>query len=211
VAPDQILAAAQVVFAEQGLQAATLRAIARQTGCDPALIYYHFDSKEALFQALLDRRFPQVFLDISALAEPTDTRPTVQRLWDVLLVYHHHLRQEPGLRAMIRGEMVRGAGGLRDLIETRVRPILGCVAQIIEQGQARGELRPELNPLLSTFFLVKMQMEILDVLPAVLPLFLPQAPEDSLVMAMRGWLELYWRGVALDPAAPLPALPDPAE
>ena len=38
VDPDQLLDAAQAVFAEDGLRAASLRAIARRAGCDPALI-----------------------------------------------------------------------------------------------------------------------------------------------------------------------------
>ncbi|GLH72482.1 hypothetical protein GETHLI_09840 [Geothrix limicola] len=209
VDPDQILDAAQAVFAEEGLRAASLRAIARQAGCDPALIYYHFDSKETLFKALLDRRFPAVLHDVERLADPADVRPTALRLWEVLLIYHRHLKDDPGIRAMIRGEIVRGAEGLTHLIEKRVRPIVVHVSRIIEQGMARGDLRPDLPPLLTTFFLVKMQLEILDVLPAVLPHFTNLPPQEVLLTGMRSWFDLYWRGVALHPASPLPPLPDP--
>lgn len=209
VDPDQILNAAQGVFAEDGLRAASLRAIARRAGCDPALIYYHFDSKEALFKALLDRRFPAVMQEVERLADPADLRLTALRLWEVLLIYHRHLKDDPGLRAMIRGEIVRGAEGLTHLIESRIRPITLCISRIIEQGMARQELRPDLPPLLTTFFLVKMQLEILDILPAVLPHFTNLPPEQALSVGMRTWFDLFWRGVALDPSTPLPALPDP--
>lgn len=206
----QILDAAQAVFTRDGLRAASLRAIANQAGCDPALIYYHFDSKEALFEAVLDRRFPAILRDVVKLADAVDPRPTALRLWEVLLIYHRHLKDDPGTRSMIRGEIVRGAEGLTHLIEDRIRPISTAIRNIFAQGIARRELRPDLQPLLATFFLVKMQLEILDVLPAVLPRLMDLAPEAAIVTGMRAWFDLFWRGVALDPSTPLPTLPDPA-
>ncbi len=210
VDPNQLLDAAQAVFAEDGLRAASLRAIARRAGCDPALIYYHFASKEALFSALLRRRFPLVLRELAVLAQAKDQRPTAERLWEVLLIYHHHLKDDPGLRSMIRGEIVRGAEGLAHLIEGQIRPVLDCIRRIIEQGIARKELRADLHPLLATFFLVKMQLEILDVLPVVMASHQKDLSADQAIRTgMGAWFELYWRGVAHDPAAPLPVLRDP--
>lgn len=210
VDPGQLLDAAQAVFAVDGLQAASLRAIARRAGCDPALIYYHFDSKEALFKALLARRFPAILREVERLANPEDQRSTPIRLWEVLLIYHRHLKDDPGIRSLIRGEIVRGAEGLTQLIVDQIRPITTCIRQVFDQGIARGELRPDLQPLLATFFLVRMQIEILDVLPAVLPHLVGLNPDAAIATGMRAWLDLFWRGVALDQSAPLPALPDPS-
>jgi AcrR family transcriptional regulator len=210
VDPDQLLDAAQAVFAQEGLRAASLRAIARQAGCDPALIYYHFDSKEALFAALLQRRFPKVRQDVERLAEVSDLRPTAQRLWEVLLIYHRHLGRDPGIRSLIRGEIVKGAEGVATLIEGHMQPVAQGIFKVFEQGIARGELRPDLHPMLATFFLVKMQLEILDVLPVVLPRLTDLPPDKAVLIGMRAWFDLFWRGVALDPSAPIPSLPDPA-
>jgi AcrR family transcriptional regulator len=209
VDPDQLLDAAQAVFAEDGLRAASLRAIARRAGCDPALIYYHFASKEALFAALLQRRFPGVLKDVERLAEASDLRPTAQRLWEVLLIYHRHLSQDPGIRSLVRGEIVKGAEGIADLIEAQMRPVVAAIRRIFEQGLDRGDLRSDLHPMLATFFLVKMQLEILDVAPVILPRFINLAPEAAVLVGMRAWFDLFWRGVARDPGAPLPPLPDP--
>jgi AcrR family transcriptional regulator len=210
VDPDQLLDAAQAVFAEDGLGAASLRAIARRAGCDPALIYYHFASKEALFAALLHRRFPSVIREVERLAWAGDTRPTALRLWEVLLIYHRHLGRDPGIRALVRGEIVKGAEGITALIEQQVRPVTAAVRRLFEQGLERGELRSDLHPLLATFFLVKMQLEILDVVPVILPRFMAVSSEAAVPLAMRAWFDLFWRGVACHPDAPLPPLPDPA-
>lgn len=51
-----ILDAAEAEFAECGFDGASMRAIARRAGVHQPLIHYHFDTKEALFEAVFDRR-----------------------------------------------------------------------------------------------------------------------------------------------------------
>jgi AcrR family transcriptional regulator len=207
VEANQLLDAAQVVFSREGLRSASLRAIAREAGCDPALIYYHFDSKEAMFTALLDRRVPPLVEALKGIADPVDRRPTPLRLWDILGAFHGHLSHDPGFRSLIRGEIVRGAEG----IQAHIQAYLGGAAQqvrgVIEQGVARGDVRPDLPPFLATFFLVRLHLEILDLLPVVAPRILGLAERPTVDVAERAWLQLYWRGIAADPAAPCPPLP----
>jgi AcrR family transcriptional regulator len=48
-----ILDAARRVFENDGLEGASLRAIAAEAGYTPAALYFHFDSKEAIYAELL--------------------------------------------------------------------------------------------------------------------------------------------------------------
>lgn len=48
-----ILDAARQVFAEEGLDGASLRAIAVRAGYTPAALYFHFESKEAMYAEVL--------------------------------------------------------------------------------------------------------------------------------------------------------------
>ncbi|MGF7160178.1 AcrR family transcriptional regulator [Rhodoligotrophos appendicifer] len=48
-----IMKAARAVFEAEGLEGASLRAIAAQAGYTPAALYFHFDSKEALYAEVL--------------------------------------------------------------------------------------------------------------------------------------------------------------
>src|SRR5215510_8268533 len=52
---ELILDAARSVFAEEGLEGASLRAIATRAGYTPAALYFHFDSKEAIYAEVLLR------------------------------------------------------------------------------------------------------------------------------------------------------------
>lgn len=50
----RILSAARDEFAQHGWAGATIRAVARGAGVDPALVYHYFGSKEALLDAATD-------------------------------------------------------------------------------------------------------------------------------------------------------------
>jgi AcrR family transcriptional regulator len=49
-----ILQEARRLFAEEGFERATIRAVARRTGVDPALVMQYFGSKEGLFAAAME-------------------------------------------------------------------------------------------------------------------------------------------------------------
>src|SRR6185295_8924433 len=50
-----ILDAARKVFEAEGLEGASLRAIASAAGYTPAALYFHFESKEAIYGEVLRR------------------------------------------------------------------------------------------------------------------------------------------------------------
>lgn len=55
---EQILDAAMHVFAQKGFTRATNKDIAREVGITPGLIYYYFESKEAVLRAIIEQRSP---------------------------------------------------------------------------------------------------------------------------------------------------------
>lgn len=55
---EQIVDAALRAFARKGYARTTNKDIAREAGITPGLIYHYFESKEALFRAIIDGRSP---------------------------------------------------------------------------------------------------------------------------------------------------------
>jgi len=53
---EQILDAAEALFAERGLNGVTLRDVAQQVGVHTTLLHYYFDDKKSLFEAVFARR-----------------------------------------------------------------------------------------------------------------------------------------------------------
>jgi AcrR family transcriptional regulator len=109
---EQILAAATEAFARSGFAATSLDDIAAEAGVTRMIVYTHFDSKTALYQAVLARvreglneatgapdydRFSVAGLLAAAAAEPAGFR----------LLFHHTAR-EPEFRSEV--DRVRAAG-----------------------------------------------------------------------------------------------------
>ncbi|UFU04880.1 TetR/AcrR family transcriptional regulator [Ruania halotolerans] len=84
---DRLLTAARNLFATCGYHGATLRMIAQEAHCDPALIAYHFGSKKELFaRAMALSLGPSLVLEKALDGDPT-TAPErlaalVIRAWD---------------------------------------------------------------------------------------------------------------------------------
>jgi len=201
-----LLAAALKVFAQSGLEGASMRAIAREAGCDVSLLYYYFANKEAVFSAILDQRVPPMLQELRRLAHPRDRRTTAEKLWALIQIFHTRAG-DSGLRSLIRQQINRGPDGLSELVARRLLPANLAMRIIVRRGQRQGELRPELSPLLVVVFLVRMEAELLDLVPAYSERMTGVPPDQALAMAERTWFEVFWRGIACAPLAPLPFLP----
>ena len=64
----KILDAACEEFAEFGLAGARVDRLAKKAGVNKAMIYYHFGSKEKLYQAIIDQHFERMY-QISIMAD----------------------------------------------------------------------------------------------------------------------------------------------
>ena len=67
-----VLAAAVELFASRGFDATSIRDIATAAQVQPASVYYHYPSKEALLVAIVDRAAAQVAAQITAAAQAPD-------------------------------------------------------------------------------------------------------------------------------------------
>ncbi|HEY2276795.1 MAG TPA: TetR/AcrR family transcriptional regulator [Streptosporangiaceae bacterium] len=67
-----VLAAAVELFASRGFDATSIRDIATEARVQPASVYYHYPSKEALLVAIVDRAAAQVAEQIAAATRATD-------------------------------------------------------------------------------------------------------------------------------------------
>lgn len=207
VDPDRILFAAQKVFGAMGVQGASIRAIAQEAGCDPALLYYHFESKEGLFRAVLEKKFKPSIQEFQAVLEDEQRHPYL-RIWELLQAFQRQVGSDAGWRDLIRGQVIHGAEPIRDIVTGYVREVQGLVWQVLGQGMASGHLRKDLKVPLVAFFFMRTYTEILDLIPVFAERIAGMPAEQALALAQREWMAFFWRGVAADPFAPVPDLPE---
>ena len=76
-----VLDAARAVFAEKGIEGASVREIAKRAGYTPGALYSYFDSKEAIYAALLEESLERLNAQVDAAREPkNEPRSLPQRL-----------------------------------------------------------------------------------------------------------------------------------
>ncbi|MDB5745656.1 MAG: hypothetical protein JWP72_504 [Massilia sp.] len=71
---DSILDAAEILFVEQGVSRTTLQHIASAAGVTRGAIYWHFDDKSALFNAMMERATLPFECALNVLGEADEAR-----------------------------------------------------------------------------------------------------------------------------------------
>ncbi|PSL23079.1 TetR/AcrR family transcriptional regulator [Chitinophaga ginsengisoli] len=88
---DLLLDTAEVMFAENGYEGTTVRDIAAKAGINPALIYYHFESKEHLYKSIFELRLRLLTDALKALPVST-TASSFEKLTGYIAVYMAGIR-----------------------------------------------------------------------------------------------------------------------
>jgi AcrR family transcriptional regulator len=114
---ERILDAARQIFEADGLEAASLRGIAAAAGYTPAALYFHFDSKEALYAEVLAASVARLAEAIEAAASKTEE--PAARLSAAALAFFDFYAENPrdldlGFYLFRGGMRPKGVGRERD-------------------------------------------------------------------------------------------------
>jgi len=119
---ERILDVAEALFATRGFAGTSMREIAGAADLTAASLYNHFDGKDALYAAVLERGIrPLVLLMQSRAAlEPDEDSAGAALVGEVM----EHLRTRPHLPRLIQLEVLTGGEHLARLARDWVRPLL---------------------------------------------------------------------------------------
>lgn len=141
---ERILGAARDVFEARGLEGASLRAIAAQAGYTPAALYFHFDSKEAIYAELLHRSLAALGDSVSGAIAPD--APPARRMKAAAMAFFAFYAEngrelDLGFYLFRGGMKPAGLGrlrdeGLNDALADALRPIADAAADL---GASRQE------------------------------------------------------------------------
>jgi len=138
---EEILRAALVVFARKGLAAAKISDVAQAAGLSHGLVYHYFESKEAIYAALVDELFARVNADLDAIAA-CDRTPLAR----IRAFVEHRLARlavEPEMfRLVVQAFLHPDAipPSTREVLERFAGRCLHVMTAAIREGQARGEI-----------------------------------------------------------------------
>ncbi len=138
----KVMAAAQL-FAERGLDGATMSDIAKVTGIPRATLYYYFEGKEAVFArmcALVLDRFEEA---VSGALDGAGS--AAERLGRVVRAQLDFCAAHPAAFLAVHLDLGRAARRA-EMSERIVRAYLRPVAKLLEEGAGDGTIRPVANP-----------------------------------------------------------------
>lgn len=141
-----ILAAARDEFAEHGLGGARVDRIAARAGLNKRLIYYYFEDKEKLFQAVLEQAYlhiRQQERDLNLLGlNPADA---VRRLVEFTWAYY---LEHPEFLTLLNSANLHRARHLEGSERAREMnsPLIATLGEILERGRKDGSFRGGIDP-----------------------------------------------------------------
>jgi len=142
---DQILDAAERLFATRGFARATIKRIGQEAGVNSALLYYYFGDKEKLYRAVLERLVRGL---VGRTVRGLDTEGAPQdRLRALVTVQAEVLGANPNFAKLLVRELTdydarHAVEQIRLVASTTFRRL----CDLIREGQASGAFRPDLDP-----------------------------------------------------------------
>ena len=153
---ERVLDAAIALFAERGIAATPLRAIAQGARVTPALLHYYFRSRDRLVETLLAERVaPFVATSATPLLKPLPSPRATLRLF--LETHMRNLAAHPWMPRLMAREVLSEGGSLRERMQMQFSAALSPkILMLIAAAQRAGEIRRDLDPLLIGLSLISL-------------------------------------------------------
>jgi TetR/AcrR family transcriptional regulator len=142
---DQILDAAERLFAQQGYSRTTIKQIGNAAGVNSALMYYYFGDKERLYHSVLERLVSRlVSRTMGGLGADTSPALKIRRFIEAQVQTIMANPQLPKLfmREMLDHEAAHAVEQIQHLAATSFKGL----CDTIEEGQRQGIFRSDIDP-----------------------------------------------------------------
>ena len=141
---ERILDAAEARFAEHGYAGTTLREVAADVGIRTPSLYNHFESKDDLYAAVLERGLGPVIEALAGFVRAgggDDQRVLLEHLVGLLA-------RRPNLLRLVQYEILTGGARLTPALRGWLEQALGRAAEIVAEEPGTPPWPPEQIPLL---------------------------------------------------------------
>ena len=137
---EAILEAAEVLFAADGFEGTSTRALAARAGVNLAMLSYYFGSKEGVFETLIQRRTGKTYEDIQRIDNQSITQ--WEKLDAVVDLYVDKVLGNGCLHKIIAREMASSQRAeIKEAMTAAFLRNSQAIIKIIHDGQAQGLFR----------------------------------------------------------------------
>jgi TetR/AcrR family acrAB operon transcriptional repressor len=147
---DSILDAAEKLFVEQGVSRTTLQHIATEAGVTRGAIYWHFDDKGALFNAMMERATLPLEAELQVLDQSESADP-LDDLRNYVLAVLRRTVEDPGARrvfeiATLKVEFVDEMDAVRCRRQHSLSDWMARAERRIRLAMERGQIVGKIDP-----------------------------------------------------------------
>jgi TetR/AcrR family transcriptional regulator len=133
-----LIQAARELFALHGYDGASVRAITARAGANLGAITYHFGSKEALHEAVIESVMGPARQRLARAAEGED--PPLDRLEAAVRAFFDFLHEKPDVPRLMLQQLT-SSRPISEAVLGIMRGNIRVVALLIEEGQKDGSIR----------------------------------------------------------------------
>jgi AcrR family transcriptional regulator len=167
-----LLRSGRALFAAHGCAGLSQRLLAEHAGVRPAMVHYHFGSKDGFLRALLQQLYDELFAGLQAGVGDGGT--PLQRVRRVLTTLATFVRANHALVLRLAADAAAGHAVVRDFMRDNAPRHLALLVTLLADAQRQGEL-PSMPPLLAATFLLGAVVAPMVVAPGIAALD-PQLP-----------------------------------
>ncbi len=146
---ERILDAAEGVFARRGRAGSRVREISEAAGVNAATLYNYYPSKDALYEAVLDRGMRPLTEALARFAAGTHEPESIRAVAREVMA---HLAERPHLSRLVYLETIAQGPHLHHLASKWFRPLLGQICDELDGSPATAQWPRELIPAFATLF-----------------------------------------------------------
>ncbi len=150
---EKILKTATRLFAEQGYDNTSLSQVARQAKVSKALIFWHFDCKQALYRSALHKTLEAYFIDVEdleGLGEKEQIERLIDQFYDFVRDNLYSVRFFMSLTLRAERQPDEGLSRVNELY----RAFRSSLAAVIESGRGRGVFSNAIDPAREAAFIM---------------------------------------------------------
>lgn len=197
---QQILDVAERLFLDRGFALTSTTMIAKEVGCNQALIHYYFRTKENLFLTLFENKFVGFITSLSTLEfEGLSIKDKLRR---VIYAHIDMIAKSPKLPFLLLTEFYNNPERLEGVIE-RIKmhsvPFLMRISQDISLAVKAGQIR-EIDPFGLLLNVLSLNIFLFVSKPVVMNISgMDQDGFDSFVEIRKEEIyETVWRSISID-------------
>lgn len=151
---QSLLDATVTMYAQMGIKATSMRAIAQQSGVTPALMNYYFGSKSKLLDIVIEERLMPLINNLHEWLS-ADNESLDEMIEHFARLIMENVRENPWLPSLWIREILTEGGMLRDMMIRRIIPMVVLrFSDRMQEAQRKGQISADLDPRLTEISLI---------------------------------------------------------